>query len=178
MRTPAIVCTHMSKPNAKTDARHAKIDHKILVEIDRMRDQYKACSVRMLSSQMRLSETAVRNRVNRMRGDLLDWCETGAGNRKAAVPGSVHLTPAGQERVDAWKAENAPTDREGLPTGDAILTEPASNETSGPELSLAETLGELVRQAIADAIVSGALTTATVDQEPAADHEDPTSPEE
>ena len=163
----------MSKANPKNDARHAKIDLKILVEIDRIRSEFKACSVRMLSSQMRLSETAVRGRVHRMRGELLEWCETKAG----VVPGSVHLLPAGQERVDAWKAENAPTDSEGLPTGEAVTAPSGEAEVS---VDLTDVDPELVARVTAAVVaaLTPASTTEIADQEPAADHEDPTSPEE
>lgn len=80
----------MTTQREKSDRQNAKVDEKILRLIHELRNEYQACTLRHLASHMRITETAVRNRMNRMRGQYLDWNK---------MPGSVHLLPAGYERA-------------------------------------------------------------------------------
>lgn len=126
-----------------SDRQHAAIDMKILVTIDQVRSEHHACTARHVSSLMHLSDTAVHNRMRRMRGEFIEWTK---------VAGSVHLLPAGVERVEAWKADSAPVDRKGLPTGPTVTptTTPADDQPVDVEA--------VVEQAIREALAAVGIT--------------------
>lgn len=154
-----------------TDAQYDAIDLKILVTVDAIRAEHHACTARNVASQMHLSGTAVSNRMGKMRGEFLEWTK---------VAGSVHLLPAGVERVAAWKAEHAPVDDDGVPTGEVAEAMaspgPMTTQEQGDLVNVAQVVEAATTAAVQAALAAVGITASGVaDPEVEGSREVPTS---
>lgn len=70
-----------------------EVDLDIIDQIERMRAEFHACTMRAVANRMQLSPTWVTQRLEAMRADgLVDW---------TAVPGSLHVVQAATDVPDA-----------------------------------------------------------------------------
>ena len=70
-----------------------EVDLQIIDQIEAMREQYHACTMRAVANRMQLSPTWVTQRLEAMRADgLVDWTQ---------VPGSLHVVEAAADVPDA-----------------------------------------------------------------------------
>lgn len=169
----------MTTQREKSDRQNAKVDEKILRLIHELRHEYQACTLRHLASHMRITETAVRNRMNRMRGQYLDWNK---------MPGSVHLLPAGYERAGIVVVEvelEAVTAAPPTPCCCGVIADTLGaagveignvyHRADGPCYYVAP--GTTPEDALVALTALTATTTASPDQAAQEDREAPTSPE-